>query len=80
VLTVDRVWATVGSINFDNRSFALNDELNLSVSDPATVAVLDQHFRDDLETARELDLDTWRRRPVSARAREYAGATIRREL
>jgi cardiolipin synthase len=80
VLTVDQVWATLGSINFDNRSFALNDELNLSVSDPATVAVLDEHFRYDLETARELDLDAWRRRPVTARAREYAGATIRREL
>ena len=31
VMIVDANWATVGSINFDNRSFALNDELNPSV-------------------------------------------------
>jgi cardiolipin synthase A/B len=43
-LLVDDQWATVGSINFDNRSFALNDELNISFRDPGLVATLEKHF------------------------------------
>jgi cardiolipin synthase len=79
-LMVDDQWATVGSINFDNRSFSLNDELNISFQDPALVAVLEKHFVDDLEDARELDAATWRRRPLSARAGEVGSALVRREL
>jgi cardiolipin synthase len=77
---VDANWATVGSINFDNRSFALNDELNLSLRDRGVVAGLEKHFLADLDDARELELAAWRARPVRARARELASAAVRREL
>jgi cardiolipin synthase A/B len=80
VLIVDANWATVGSINFDNRSFALNDELNLSVRDRAVVAELERHFRADIDNALELDLAAWRARPAVVRARELASAAVRREL
>jgi len=77
---VDDQWATVGSINFDNRSFALNDELNISFQDPGLVATLEKHFVQDLEDARELDAASWRARPLVARVREAGGALVRREL
>jgi cardiolipin synthase len=80
VLIVDANWATVGSVNFDNRSFALNDELNLSVRDRAVVAELEEHFRADIDDAVELDLAAWRARPAVVRARELASAAVRREL
>jgi cardiolipin synthase len=70
----------VGSINFDNRSFALNDELNLSLRDRGVVAELEKHFLADLDDALELELAAWRARPVGQRARELAGAAVRREL
>jgi cardiolipin synthase len=79
-LLVDSGWATVGSINCDNRSFALNDELNLSLRDRAIVAELEKHFLADLDDARELDLAAWRARGPVAGARELGGALIRREL
>jgi len=79
-LMVDDQWATVGSINFDNRSFALNDELNISFQDPGLVATLEKHFVQDLEDARELDAASWRARPLVARVREAGGALVRREL
>jgi cardiolipin synthase len=79
-LSVDSAWATIGSINFDNRSFALNDELNLAVRDPAVVATFERHFLADLDDAVELDLDAWRARPLAQRAREVGGALLRREL
>jgi len=77
---VDANWATVGSINFDNRSFALNDELNLSLRDREVVAGLEKHFLADIDDARELRLAAWRARPLSRRARELASAAVRREL
>jgi cardiolipin synthase len=80
VLLVDSHWVTVGSVNFDNRSFALNDELNISFRDPGVVAELEKHFLADLEDARELHLAAWRARPLAMRARELASALVRREL
>jgi cardiolipin synthase A/B len=80
VLIVDADWATIGSINFDNRSFALNDELNLSLRDRTVVAGLEKHFLADVDDAVELDLATWRGRPRAVRAREVLSAAIRREL
>jgi cardiolipin synthase len=80
VMIVDANWATVGSINFDNRSFALNDELNLSLRDREVVAGLEKHFLADTDDARELSLAGWRARPVARRARELASAAVRREL
>jgi cardiolipin synthase len=80
VLVVDSAWATVGSINFDNRSFALNDELNLSVRDRAVVAEFEKHFLADVDDAVELDLARWRARPLSARAKELGSALVNREL
>ncbi len=79
-MLVDPAWATVGSINFDNRSFALNDELNLSLRDPGVVAELEKHFLADADDAVELDLATWQARPLSAKARELGSAVVRREL
>jgi cardiolipin synthase A/B len=80
ILIVDANWATVGSINFDNRSFALNDELNISLRDRAVVAGLEKHFLADIDDAVELDLAAWRSRPTGVRVRELASAAIRREL
>jgi cardiolipin synthase A/B len=80
VLIVDGTWATVGSINWDNRSFALNDELNISLRDRTVVAELEKHFLTDLDDAVEADLAAWRARPALVRARELASAAVRREL
>jgi cardiolipin synthase len=80
VLIVDDRWASIGSVNFDNRSFSLNDELNLSLRDQAVVATLEEHFLADLDDAAELDLAAWRARPMVMRARELLSAAVRREL
>lgn len=79
-LVVDGTWSTVGSINFDNRSFSLNDELNLSVWDEPVARTLEEHFKLDLEDAHELTLDEWRARPRASIVKERASALLRREL
>jgi cardiolipin synthase len=80
VLLVDSQWVTVGSVNFDNRSFALNDELNISFRDRGVVAQLEEHFLADLEDSREVELAAWRARPLATRARELASSLARRQL
>src|SRR6185436_9906534 len=64
IMVIDDRWVSVGSTNFDNRSFGLNDEANLNA--------LDHEFADDqasvVETdkkaSRQITLAEWRRRPL----------------
>ena len=58
LMTVDGLWNVVGSTNFDHRSFALNDEVNLAVLDEQLAATIEQDFFDDLAQSRKLSLST----------------------
>jgi len=69
---VDGALSIVGSANFDNRSFELNDELNVVVFDRGVAARLREDFERDLGHSTKLDLDSWRSRPLHIRAREKA--------
>jgi cardiolipin synthase len=80
VITIDGIWAHLGSSNLDNRSIALNDEINASIQHTTVAAELEQHFRDDLHVSQELDLQDWRHRPLAKRAREYTTELIRQSL
>ena len=79
ILCVDRLWAVVGSTNFDNRSFGINDEVNLAVRDPAVAARLEIDMANDLKQSRRISLEDWRRRPVTERATELLGWVIARQ-
>ena len=69
-MIVDGVWSMVGSANFDNRSLELNDEMNLAVSDPGLARRLLEDFEQDLQRAKKLDVNEWRRRPALEKVRE----------
>ncbi len=64
LMTVDGQWSVVGSTNFDHRSFALNDEVNLAVLDRTLVSVIEQDFADDLAQSRPLTLLMLRERTL----------------
>jgi cardiolipin synthase A/B len=55
-MVVDGLWSTVGSLNFDNRSLAYNNESNLLVLDARTGATMDSLFLDDLTRSDEFTL------------------------
>jgi len=61
-LVVDADWGTVGSTNLDNRSFALNDELNVVVYDAPTAQQLEAIIKEDLSYSRQVDYRHWRAR------------------
>jgi cardiolipin synthase len=79
-LVVDRVWSVVGSANFDNRSFQLNDEAVLAVQDDGFAGLLLESFTADIQVSEEITLEAWRTRPVTERAREAGSRLLRREL
>jgi cardiolipin synthase A/B len=64
VLVIDGIWSCVGSTNFDDRSFQLNDEVSMGVLDPAVAAQLRGAFDADLRFARRVNLQAWQDRPV----------------
>jgi cardiolipin synthase len=67
---VDGVWSVMGSTNFDNRSFELNDEINVAVASSHVARKLTEDFEADLRRSMRLELDRWRERPFSHKARE----------
>ena len=75
-LVVDGTWSSIGSMNFDNRSLALNSETTLLVSDRRTGAVMDSLFRADLEASEEIVLERFRRRPWLQRLVERAAGIL----
>ena len=68
---VDGLWVSVGTMNFDNRSLALNDESTLMVLDSAAGRRMEEVFLVDLRHSHEIDLAAFRRRPWTRRVAEW---------
>ena len=80
VMVVDGLWSSVGSTNFDNRSFRLNDEANLNVfsaefADRQTVI-----FNEDLKRSRRVSYEEWQNRPWTEKVSERAEALLNSQL
>ncbi len=59
-LMVDDCWVVVGSTNFDYRSFAINDEVNLALLDPVSTRRVAENFENDLAQSKEITYADWR--------------------
>ena len=62
VLTIDGVWSAIGSSNFDDRSFEINDEIMLGLLDADLAARFEAIFEKDALECAELDHQAWRNR------------------
>ncbi|VTU17248.1 putative cardiolipin synthase YwiE [Variovorax sp. RA8] len=80
VFLADGLLVSVGSTNFDNRSFRLNDEANLNIYDAAFAAEQTVQFEADLKRAKRVTLEAWRNRPWSEKAREHLAALLSSQL
>jgi cardiolipin synthase len=80
VLVVDGLWTTVGSTNFDSRSFSVNDEANLNVYDRDFAAAQERIFEEDLKRSRRITLEEWQNRPWSQKLWERAMALFSAQL
>lgn len=80
MLIVDRLMVSVGSTNFDNRSFRLNDEANLNVYDVEVATRVSAVFESDLERARRISYADWKARPWQEKLLEHAAALLSSQL
>lgn len=79
-MVVDRVFATIGSANFDDRSFELNDEINLTVYNAALAERLEAMFERDLKLSRPYTYAAWNSRSVAERFTEWLLMPFRSQL
>lgn len=79
-LVVDARFVSVGSTNFDNRSFRLNDEANLNVIDEAFARTMQAEFEADWQNAKPVSLAAWQQRPLRTRMRERVSMLLRSQL
>jgi cardiolipin synthase len=80
VLVVDGRWTSVGSTNFDERSFHLNDEANLNVYDTAFAGRQVADFEHDLARSRRVTYEEWKARPWTEKLYEHAVAWLGPQL
>jgi cardiolipin synthase len=73
---VDGYWTAVGTMNFDNRSLALNDECTLMVLDKTFGSQMEEMFIADLARSEEISLVVFRKRPRIARVAEWGANLI----
>ena len=80
VMVVDEIWTSVGSTNFDNRSFSINDEANLNIHDAGFAKQQIAIFEADLQRARRITLQAWEQRPLLEKALEHLSASVGEQL
>jgi cardiolipin synthase len=71
VMVVDDLWVSVGSTNFDSRSFSVNDEANLNVYDRDFAAEQARIFEADLKRSRRVTYEEWANRPWTEKLWEH---------
>jgi cardiolipin synthase len=79
LMVVDDAWCVFGSTNFDHRSFALNDEVNIATLDRELAAVMNRDFKEDLQQSRKLTLEMLQSHSLTGEAELAAGAALERE-
>lgn len=80
LLVVDGLWSSVGSTNFDSRSFRLNDEANLNVFDAEFARTQTATFEADLKRARRITYEEWEARPWNEKVMEWTAALFSSQL
>jgi cardiolipin synthase A/B len=76
VLVADDLLVSVGSTNFDDRSFRLNDEASLNIYDGKFAREQVEIFEQDRAKSRRIPLDEWRARPFTEKVWERAASLL----
>jgi cardiolipin synthase len=80
VFTIDHAWSSIGSTNFDDRSFEINDEVSLVVYDEEIARQLEETFERDAKLAVERNFEEWSKRNPFHKLRDGASFLLKDEL
>ena len=76
MMIIDELWTSIGSANLDNRSFRLNDEVNVNVYDAAFAAEQVKVFTEDMGKSKRITLKMWEHRPAWERLRDCVSSLL----
>ena len=79
-MVVDSLWATVGTTNFDNRSFAHNEENNVCIYDAGWAARLHEIFLEDVAGCDRVTMEIWKGRGVVNKASEIFASLVQDQI
>jgi cardiolipin synthase len=80
MLVADGIWTSVGSSNFDPRSFTINDESNLNVYDEEFARMQGDMFERDLLESKRISLLEWQDRPWSDKVLDAIASLLGSQL
>jgi len=80
IMIVDGHWVSVGSTNFDSRSFSLNDEANLNIFNAAFANGQIEIFQRDVARSRSITLAEWEGRPLGEKILDSLASLLRMQL
>jgi cardiolipin synthase len=79
-MVCDGVWSTLGTTNFDNRAFALNEENNVCIYDRQIASRFEEIFLRDLSACDRVELDSWRSRGLSSKIAEAFASFLKEQV
>jgi cardiolipin synthase len=80
IMVVDGLWSTVGTTNFDNRSFSHNEENNVCLCDQAFASRLTETFERDVQVCDVITFDAWRRRGLPQKTLEALASFVQDQV
>ncbi|MBL9213422.1 MAG: cardiolipin synthase [Opitutaceae bacterium] len=80
MMIVDDFFVTLGSVNFDNRSFSINDEVNINVLDASVARACLVGFNDDLKKSKPLTKEEFEARPLWVKALDHLSGLFRSQF
>jgi cardiolipin synthase len=80
VLIIDREWCTIGSTNFDPRSFRINDEISVAIYNQEIANELASAFEEDIHGAEQWTLKDWNTRTLAHRVMDRLSVLVKRQL
>src|SRR5262249_21660130 len=80
VMIIDRLWSSIGSANFDDRSLELNDEIQLGIVDAGIAGQLVAAWQDDLRYAKRIDPVAWHHRAWWHKLQDWLAYSLNEQL
>lgn len=80
MMIVDDAFVTLGSVNFDNRSFSINDEVNINVLDTAVARACLVGFKADMKDSKRLTREEFEARPLWIKVLDHLAGPSRSQF
>lgn len=80
VMVVDGMWSSIGSTNFDDRSFELNDEIQIGILDHDIASQLQDAWERDMRFARKIEMEEWSERGWWHRIKDHLAYLVNEQL